>query len=1037
MITEDQLEQYCIDWFKELDWEYKCGYDIAPDSESPERANYQEVILKERLLEALLNINKEIPNSSIEEAISQLIKLNSPILEVNNRQFHRYVNDGIYVEYQEDGRTKGDHVKIIDFENLHNNNFLVVNQFTIKGTQKRRPDVIAFINGIPIAVLELKNPTDKEADIWEAFKQIQTYKEEITDLFNYNLSCIISDGFNARIGSITSGKERFNYWRTVKSEKDKPNFDFELETMIKGFFDKELLLDYLRFFVIFQEDGVNITKKTAAYHQFHAVRNAVRDTLIVTRDIKDGRCGVVWHTQGSGKSISMVCYVAKLMVHKEMNNPTILVVTDRRDLDGQLYQTFSQAKELLKEEPLQAESRVDLRDILTRPAGGIIFTTIQKFSLMNNETKFPILSDRSNIIVISDEAHRSQYGLRAKVRKEDGKITYGNAKHLRDAVPNASFIGFTGTPISQIERDTVSVFGNYISIYDVEQAVNDGATVPIYYESKLADLHLKVDDELMDEEIDDIISQAKDKSNTYANEQKKKWASLEKLITSEDRIKKIAQDLIEHWENRLSSIDGKAMLVCVSRKACIQMYKALVNIRPEWKGTLDKNNKPNIEDGTVRIIMTGSASDEKELRTYCYDKIGKQTLEKRYKDEKNSLKIIIVCDMWLTGFDAPIMNTMYIDKPMKGHTLMQAIARVNRVFKDKQGGLVVDYLGITNELKEALSIYTQSQGKGNPAIDVYEALTILEGKINHARDMLKDIDYSDYKDPKKILSIIANCCDYILSKKDGNKDFCNLVFEITKANTLCGTLEEALEFREEIAFFQAIKIALTKKEDTDKKLSDENVQHAMKQVVSKALASNKVVDIFQVAGLKKPDISIFSESFLEEVKNIKHRNLAVEMLARLLKGELKAKIKTNIIQTKKYSELLNKALDKYRSRSIETAQIIDEMIQMAKEFKKDIARGKNLGLNEDELAFYDTLAENESAKKQLGDKILKEIASELTKRLKSSITIDWAKRESIRANIRLQIKKLLRKYNYPPDKRESATNLVLEQAETLSDKWLH
>ena len=1038
MITEDQLEQLCIDWFKELGWNYECGYDIAPDTDRPFRKDYKEVLVVDRLRDALVKINPAIPKDKIDEVVTRLARPESPILEVNNRQFHRFVNDGVSIELRKDGRLKGDFVKVIDFENIENNNFLIVNQFTIHGNNgNRRPDIIAFINGLPIAVLELKNAADENADIWKAFEQIETYKEELPDLFAYNVASIISDGINARVGSITAGKERYGYWRTLKSEKDIPKFELELETMTKGFFNRELLLDFIRYFVIFEENAGTIVKKIAGYHQFHAVREAVNSTIAATQDVQDGKCGVVWHTQGSGKSISMSCYAAKLMNHPRMNNPTIVVVTDRNDLDGQLHQTFLNVKELLREEPEQADNRDELRKLLNRPAGGIIFTTIQKFSLMDGEEHYPELTDRKNVVVISDEAHRSQYGLKAKVRAADGKMTYGYAKHLRDALPNAGFIGFTGTPVSQEDRDTKAVFGDYVSIYDIEQAVKDGATVPIYYESRLAELQLSAEESDIDAEIDEVMEQSEDSSDTYINEQKTKWAALEKLVTAESRVKQVAKNLVEHWEDRLKSIDGKAMIVCISREACVQMYNELVALRPEWVGTIDDNGRPSLDDGVVRIVMTGSASDKKELRNHVYDKKGRKKLEKRCKDAEDSLKIVIVRDMWLTGFDAPMMHTMYIDKPMRGANLMQAIARVNRVFKDKPGGLVVDYLGITNELRDALKTYTQSNGKGQPTIDIYEALSVLLGKVDYARDMLKGVDYSEFKDPKKLFPIIAEACDHILGLEDGKKTFCDVALAITKANALCGTTPEAVELREEIAFFQAIKAALTKRDNADKKISDDQVQNALRQVVSKALVSDKIVDIFEAAGLESPDISILSDSFLEEVKNMKQKNLAVEMLSRLLKGEVKSKTATNIIQAKKYSELLTNALLKYRNRSIETAQVIEELIQMAKVFKKEMGRGKDMGLNDDEIAFYDALASNESAMRELGDEILKAIAHELTDQLRNTVTVDWAKRESVRASIRIKIKRLLRKYKYPPERTEEAIALVLQQAETLSERWVN
>ncbi len=1037
-MTERDLEQQCIDWFKEIGWNYHRGYDIAPDTDNPKRTDYRQVALEEYLSESLERINPDIPKENINEIIIKLTRLDASSVEFNNRQFHRYINNGIPIEIRTDEGMKNDIVRIIDFENLHNNHFLVVNQFTVQGNNgNRRPDIVVFINGLPIVVIELKDPFDENEDIWEAYKQMETYKEELTDLFAYNLACVISDGSNARIGSITAGKERYGFWRTLKTEKDCPNFEFEIETVIKGFFDKELLLDYLRYFVVFEENAGNITKKIANYHQFHAVRQAINSTIAATCDVKDGKCGVVWHTQGSGKSISMCCYAAKLMSHERMNNPTLVVVTDRNDLDGQLYETFCNASELLKEHPQQAENRNKLRQLLNRPSGGIIFTTIQKFSLLNGEHKFPKLTDRSNVVVISDEAHRSQYGLKAKIREIDGRIVYGYAKHLRDALPNAGFIGFTGTPISKQDRDTVAVFGDYVSIYDIKQAVKDCATVPIYYESRLAQLQLVQEANEIDAEVDEIMEQSNNGSDTYINKQKRKWAALEKLVTTESRMKQIAENIIEHWEKRLNIMDGKAMIVCISRQACVQMYNEIIHLKPEWVGTTDKVGRPHLQNGVIRVVMTGSASDEKFLRTHVYDKKGRKSLENRFKDPSDSLKIVIVRDMWLTGFDAPILHTMYIDKPMRGANLMQAIARVNRVFEEKPGGLIVDYLGIANDLKDALKTYIQAGGKSKPTIDIYEVLGVLQGKIDYVRDMLKNINYLEYKDPKKIFSIITDACDYLLETEDRKKTFCDTVLAMTKANALCGVVPEAVELQDEIAFFQAVRVALTKKDRLQESISDEQVQNALRQVVSNAIVSDKIIDIFEAAGLHKPDISILSEEFLEEIKNIKQKNLAVEMLSRLLKEEFKSKIATNIIQQKKYSQLLTDALNKYRNRTIETSQVIEELIQMAKDFRTEKDRGQSLGLNNDELAFYDALSDNDSAKEVLGDEILKKMANELTEQLRKSVTIDWAKRESVRANIRLKIRRLLKKYKYPPDKEDAAVKLVLEQAETLSQSWIH
>ncbi len=1035
-INEAMLEQQCLEWFQGLGWNVEYGVDIAPDSENAKRESYAEVLIVEKLEEALSKINPDIPRGKLGEVVVELLRLESPVFEINNRQFHKYVNDGIPIEIRSDESRKGDLVRIFDFENIDNNNFLVVNQFSITGKNgTRRPDIIVFVNGFPLAVLELKSPADKDADIWQAYEQMETYKQELPDLFAYNLACIISDGMNARIGSITAQKERYAFWRTLKTESDRPNFEFELETMVKGFFDRELLLDYLRYFVVFEDSAGGLVKKIAGYHQFHAVRVAVASTVTATNDVRDGKCGVVWHTQGSGKSISMCFYAAKIMDSSQMNNPTIVIVTDRTDLDGQLYQTFCHSKELLKERPKQAHSREELRELLKRPAGGILFTTIQKFWLLGNEQKFPMLSYRNNIVVISDEAHRSQYGLAAKIRQGDGKISYGYAKYLRDALPNAGFIGFTGTPISQGDRDTVAVFGDYVSIYDIKRAVEDKATVSIHYDARLADLTLEVGAAEIDEQVDEILESSEDYSDAYVIQQRKKWAALEKLVTTNARTKRVAKNLVEHFEERLNTLDGKAMLVCISRRACVQMYNQIVALRPEWAGTLDGNARPSVKDGQVRVVMTGNASDKEDLRHHVYDKNTRKNLERRYKDPNDSLKLVIVTNKWLTGFDVPSLHTLYIDKPMKGHNLMQAIARVNRVFKDKPNGLVVDYLGITSELKEALQIYTQSRGEGTFALDAYEALNIFLGKMNCIRDILRDVDYSEFTDSQKIFSLMADCCDYLLGDEKMMQSFCDLVVAATKANTICGTMPEAADYREELAFFQAVKAALAKKKESGKKISNERIQNALKQVLSKALVSDKIVDIFEAAGLQQPDISILSESFLEKVKNIKHKNLAVEMLKRLLKDEIKARTRSNIIQSQKYSELLSRALIKYKNRSIHNAQVIEELIQMAKDFKKDMERGKDFDLNEDELAFYDALANNESAIRKLGDETLKIIAKELTDQLKKSVTIDWAKRESVRAGIRLKIRRLLRKYKYPPDKSEQALCLVLEQAEGLSEKW--
>ena len=1023
MINEDQVEQLAIEWFKELGYDYQRGLNIAPDSENSQRDNYQEVLLSKSLHVALQKLNPTLPKSAIDEAVHILAKPQHATLIQNNRAFHKMLLQGIAVDVKGENETKGDVVKLIDFENPENNDFLVVNQFTIKGTKgNRRPDIIVFINGLPISVIELKNPADENADIFKAYNQLQTYKDEIEDLFVYNEALVISDGVNARVGSLTATDERYMYWRTIKDETDKPQFEYELDTLIKGFFDKEHLIDYIQNFVLFEDDGKNIIKKIAGYHQFHAVREAI-DSVVQASTTGSKRGGVVWHTQGSGKSISMACFAGKLTKQPQMKNPTLLIVTDRNDLDGQLFATFSQAKMLLGQEPVQIESVEDLRETLAnKPSGGIIFTTIQKFSLKKGESSFPVLSERDNIVVIADEAHRSQYGFDAMLNNETGEFKYGYAQHLRDAIPNATFIGFTGTPIESQDRDTRSVFGDYISVYDIEDAVADGATVPIYYESRLAKLDLDSD---VLKEIDkdvgdlDIGEEVSDREKF-----KSKWSALEKLVGSEPRIKQIAKDLVTHFEERTAVIEGKGMIVAMSRQIAVDLYDAIVAIRPEWH-----NEDPT--KGAIKIIMTGSASDDAKLQKHIYSKQVKKDLERRIKDPEDELKLVIVRDMWLTGFDAPSMHTMYIDKPMKSHNLMQAIARVNRVFKDKKGGLVVDYIGIANELKAALKTYTSAGGRGSGTIDVAEAMAEMLKRLDIVQNMYHGFDYSEYK--SKAHMLLAPAANHILGLEDGKKRYLDEVLALTKAYSLCGTLDEAQEYKEEIAFFQAVKSIIQKAGVATDTKKDPN--KAIKQIIDNAVIADGVEDIFSMVGLKKPNIGILSDEFLEDVAHMPYKNLAVELLEKLLKDDIKAKTKNNVVQEKKFSDRLQKTLSQYHNRAIETAKVIEELIQMAKDFAVAAKHGEDLGLNFDELAFYDALAENESAMREMNDEILKNIAQELTKKLRNSVSVDWQKKESVRAKMRNIIRSILKRYKYPPDKQREAIELVMKQAEVLSDEW--
>ncbi|MCW9023096.1 MAG: type I restriction endonuclease subunit R [Gammaproteobacteria bacterium] len=1050
MITEDQLEQLCLDWFREGGYEYVNGYDIAHDGEAPEREDYRQVLLTGRLLDALQRINPQIPVPTLEEQVVHVLsKPEHPVLIQNNRNFQQYLLEGMPVEYADkNDKKQTDHVQLIDFHNPDNNQFLAVNQFTVKGSKmNRRPDVVVFINGLPIVVIELKNPADENADVWDAYNQLQTYKEEISDLFLFNEALVISDGINARIGSLTASQERFLPWRTIKNENDKPLLEYQLEKVVRGFFDRELLLDYLRYFILFEQDGDNLIKKIAGYHQFHAVREAVRVTMIASvpeekqeearatygKEVKPGsrKAGVVWHTQGSGKSISMVCYAGMLLQQPEMQNPTLVVVTDRNDLDNQLFDNFVAAKMLLKQVPVQADSRDDLRELLeSRQSGGIIFTTVQKFSLLNGEEYHPPLTQRSNVVVISDEAHRSQYGLKAVFDQKTGKYKFGYAKHLRDALPMASFIGFTGTPIATEDKDTRAVFGDYVSIYDIQDAVDDGATVPIYYESRLAKLDInQTEIEKLNEEVDEVMEDEEDLS--AREKAKSKWATLEKLVGAEPRIKEVAEDLVKHFEERCATIEGKGMIVAMSREICAHLYNAITSLRPDW-------HSEDINKGAIKVIMTASASDKPLLQTHNYNKIQKKHLEKRFKNPNDPLKLVIVRDMWLTGFDAPCAHTMYIDKPMRSHNLMQAIARVNRVFKDKPGGLVVDYIGIANELKAALKIYTDSKGKGNPANLAAEAFSVLAEKVDVVRGMFQGFDYSEYK--TKATQLLIHAANHILSldednRKDRKKEFLDAVLSITKAFSLCGTLDEAQEYKKEIAFFSAVKAVITKATTVDKKRTEEEKNSALKQILDQAVVAEGVEDIFKLAGLEKPNIGLLDDDFMEDVRNMKDRNFAVELLEKLLRDEIRSHTRNNVVQEKNYSDRLLETLRKYRNRAIETAQVIEELIQMAKEFQDALKRHEELGLNEDELAFYDALANNESAVRELGDDILKKIAHELVEKLRKSTTVDWQVRDSVRAKLRNMVRILLRRYKYPPDKADEAIDLVLRQAEVLSEQW--
>lgn len=1018
--TESDLEKAVLEWLQELGYDIVFGPEIAPDGEKPERKSFSDVVLVDRLRSAISRLNPQIPKDAQEEALKKVINatLTNPKLTINNQLFHKMLTDGVGVEYRrEDGTIAGDRVLIIDTKNLDSNEWTAINQFTIiENNRNRRPDVIVFINGIPLVVVELKNPADVNATVKHAFNQIQTYKSEIPSLFTFNELCIISDGLDARMGSLTADMERFMKWRTIEGDELAPITIPEMEVLLRGVFDKKRLLDVITNFIVYETDGENTIKKLAAYHQYHATNHAIKETLEATSLNGDRRCGVVWHTQGSGKSLTMVFYAGKLI--QVLDNPTIVVLTDRNDLDDQLFGVFSNCQDLLRQTPVQSENRGHLKELLRVASGGVIFTTIQKFFPEEKGASQELLSDRRNIVVIADEAHRSQYD-----------FIDGFARHMHDALPNASFIGFTGTPIELRDANTRAVFGEYVDVYDIAQAVEDHATVPIYYEARLAKI------QLLESERPNIDPDFEDLTEGEEVEKKEKlkskWARLEAMVGSEKRVKLIAKDIIDHFENRLSSIDGKGMVVAMSRRIAVELYDEIIKLRPEWHN--DDNKK-----GFIKVVMTGSASDPMNFQKHIRNKQDREALAKRMKDPKDELKLVIVRDMWLTGFDAPCMHTMYIDKPMKGHGLMQAIARVNRVFRDKQGGLVVDYLGIAPSLKEALSYYTES-GRSTPIIPQEEAIAVMLEKYEVIKDMYHDFDYSAYFSDKATAKtkVISEAMNYILGLEDGKKRYLKSITELSYAFSLAVPSEEALRIRDDLALFQAVGAGIKKLEITGGEggPTEEDYDMAIRQIVAKAVVSDEVVDIFSAAGLKTPDVSILSDEFLQEVKNMEHKNVAMELLKKLLNDEIKVMERKYLVKSRSFAEMLEATIRKYQNQTIEAAQVIAELVELAKKIRGEKERGKDLKLSDDEVAFYDALAENDSAVMDLGDETLKKISQELVVLLRQNTTIDWTLKENVRAKIRVYVKKLLNKYHYPPDKQDKATQTVLEQAEILCKDW--
>lgn len=1025
--TESVVEEACLEWLEVLGYEVAFGPNIAPGEMWAERDSYKQIVLSNRLKRSLEKVNPSIPPDLIEEAIRQLNRLELPNLIETNRAFYQLLAEGIPVEIRrEDGSSGYVPVHLIDFENPENNDWLAVNQFTVEhGSKNRRPDVVVFLNGLPLAVLELKNTANEKATIHKAYTQLQNYKSDISPLFNTNGVLVISDGTEARIGTVSADFERFMPWRTIDGQTVASKGISELETLIKGVFNQQVFLDLLRYFSVFEDDGKKIIKKIAGYHQYHAVNKAIDRTIEATQG--EHRAGVVWHTQGSGKSLTMVFYAGKVIQHSAMKNPTLVILTDRNDLDDQLFGTFSNCHELLRQKPAQADNRDDIRTLLKTGSGGVIFTTIQKFSLAEGEETFPELSDRSNIVVMADEAHRSQYGFKTKIDAKTGDKSVGFAAMIRQALPNASFIGFTGTPVAATDKNTQAVFGDYIDIYDIQRAVEDGATVRIYYESRLAKIELdEAERPKLDEDFEEVTE---GEEEGRKEKEKSKWSRMEALVGAEKRVNLIARDIVTHFEDRTAAMAGKGLIVGMSRRICVALYDAIKELRPEWHSDDDSQ-------GAIKVIMTGSSSDPENWQRHVRSKEKRDALAKRLKDPKDPLKLVIVRDMWLTGFDAPCLHTMYVDKPMKGHNLMQAIARVNRVFKDKQGGLVVDYIGIADLLKKALMEYTEGDRK-EAGIPIEEAIAIMLEKLALANNLFKGYDYSKgiHGTPSARLTTIAESMEHILGLEDGKKRYMQIVLELSHAFALASTTDEAIAIRDEVGFLQAIRAAFAKSSAGSGKTA-EQLDTALQQIVSKAVSSSEIVDIFSAAGLKTPDISILSDEFLAEVQGMEKKNLALELLRKLLTDAIKTRSKKNVVQARKFSEMLESAIKRYYAKQVETAQIINELVEMAKDFQEAGRRGEELGLLEDEAAFYEALEVSDSAVFELGDDVLKVIAKELVATVKKNTSIDWTKKESIRAKLRVMVRRILRKYKYPPDKQEAAIQTVMEQAEALTEQEL-
>lgn len=1059
-LTESEIETLAIERLQALGFNYVYAPDIAPDSTNPERESFAEVLLIKRLRNAVAQINPTLPAAALDEAIKTIQRISSPELLANNEAFHRLLTEGVNVSYQKDGNTRGDLVWLVDFDDPDNNEFVVANQFTIiENNQNKRPDIILFVNGLPLVVIELKNAADENATLQSAYQQISTYKATIPSLFTYNGFVIVSDGLEAKAGSISAGLSRFMAWKSADGKAEASHLVSQLETLINGMLNKPTLLDLIRHFIVFEKSSkedpvtkqisISTVKKLAAYHQYYAVNAAVVSTLRAASesvgaaqtpasyglgDVRsqpkgDRKAGVVWHTQGSGKSLSMVFYTGKIVL--ALNNPTILVITDRNDLDDQLFDTFAASSQLLRQEPKQVEDRQQLKELLKVASGGVIFTTIQKFQPEEGNV-YETLSERRNIVVIADEAHRTQYGFKAKTvddKNEAGevigqKVVYGFAKYMRDALPNATYLGFTGTPIESTDVNTPAVFGNYVDIYDIAQAVEDGATVRIFYESRLAKVQLSEEGRKLVAELDEELQEDE---LTETQKAKARWTQIEALIGSKQRIQNIAKDIVTHFEQRQEVFAGKGMIVSMSRRIAAELYEAIIALKPEW-------HSDDLHQGAIKVVMTASSSDGPQLAKHHTTKQQRRNLAERMKDPQDALKLVIVRDMWLTGFDAPSMHTLYIDKPMKGHNLMQAIARVNRVYGDKPAGLVVDYLGIAADLKQALSFYSDAGGKGDPAIAQEQALELMREKLEVVQQLFHNFDYKLYfnADTSKKLSLILAAEEHVLGLDNGKKRYVNEVTALSQAFAIAIPHDEAMDVKDEVAFFQAVKARLAKFDSTGEGRTDESIETTIRQVIDQALVSEQVIDVFDAAGIKKPDISILSDEFLLELKNHEHKNIALEVLKKLLNEEIKVREKTNLIQSRSLMEMLQNSIKRYQNKIITAAELMDELIKISKEIVHGDSEAERMKLSPLEFAFYTAVANNDSAKELMQQDKLRELAVVLLQRVRENASIDWTIKESVKAKLKVIVKRTLRQFGYPPDMEILATETVLKQAELIA-----